>query len=50
MLRRGLAIPMVLVTHDLDEAAMLADRISICSIVAARCRPGTPEEVLTTPE
>ena len=28
-LRRDLAMPMVLVTHDLDEAAMLADRMSI---------------------
>jgi molybdate transport system ATP-binding protein len=26
-LRRGLAIPMVLVTHDLEEAALLADRL-----------------------
>ncbi|MGE0358346.1 MAG: ABC transporter ATP-binding protein [Burkholderiales bacterium] len=28
-LRRDLAMPMVLVTHDLDEAAMLSDRMSI---------------------
>jgi len=28
-LRRDLAMPVVLVTHDLDEAAMLADRMSI---------------------
>ena len=28
-LRRDLAMPMVLVTHDLDEAAMLADRMCI---------------------
>jgi molybdate transport system ATP-binding protein len=29
MLRRDLAMPVVLVTHDLDEAAMLADRMCI---------------------
>jgi molybdate transport system ATP-binding protein len=29
MLRRDLAMPIVLVTHDLDEAAMLADRMCI---------------------
>ena len=28
-LRRDLAVPMVLVTHDLEEAALLADRMSI---------------------
>ena len=28
-LRRGLAIPMILVTHDLEEAAMLADRLAL---------------------
>jgi molybdate transport system ATP-binding protein len=28
-LRRDLAMPMVLITHDLDEAAMLADRMCI---------------------
>ena len=36
-LRQRLKIPIVLVTHDLEEAAALADRWS-CSITAGRCR------------
>lgn len=47
-LRADLAIPMLLVTHDLDEARMLADRMVIlhrgCTLQA-----GTPDEVLTRP-
>jgi molybdate transport system ATP-binding protein len=47
-LRRGLDMPVVLVTHDLDEAVMLADRM----VVLHRGRTlqaGTPEEVTTRP-
>ena len=42
-LRRTLAMPIVLVTHDLDEAAMLADRIGVMS-----ARPGVIIEVVET--
>jgi len=47
-LRRGLEMPVVLVTHDLDEAVMLADRL----VVLYRGRTlqsGTPQEVTTRP-
>ncbi len=48
-LRRELAIPMILVTHDLDEAAMLADQI--CVIHQGKTlQQGTPEHVLYKPK
>ncbi len=47
-LRRTLAMPIVLVTHDLDEAAMLADRM--CILHRGRTlQIGTPHEVMTRP-
>lgn len=33
LLRRAIQVPVVLVTHDLDEAAMLADRLCCCIAV-----------------
>ncbi|RKZ87169.1 MAG: ABC transporter [Gammaproteobacteria bacterium] len=48
-LRRGLNMPIVLVTHDLDEAAMLAD--SMCVIHQGKTlQQGTPEQVLYRPD
>jgi molybdate transport system ATP-binding protein len=47
-LRRTLAMPIVLVTHDLDEAAMLADRM--CILHRGRTlQIGSPHEVMTRP-
>ena len=47
-LRRTLAMPIVLVTHDLDEAAMLADRM--CILHHGRTlQIGSPHEVMTRP-
>jgi molybdate transport system ATP-binding protein len=47
-LRRDLAMPMVLVTHDLDEAAMLADRL--CILHRGRTlQSGPPHEVMARP-
>jgi len=47
-LRRTLAMPIVLVTHDLDEAAMLADRM--CILYRGRTlQIGTPHDVMTKP-
>jgi molybdate transport system ATP-binding protein len=47
-LRRMLAMPIVLVTHDLDEAAMLADRM--CILYRGRTlQIGTPHDVMTKP-
>jgi molybdate transport system ATP-binding protein len=47
-LRQTLAMPIVLVTHDLDEAAMLADRM--CILYRGRTlQIGTPHEVMTKP-
>ncbi len=47
-LRRSLDIPCVLVTHDLDEAAMLADRLAILWR-GKTLQIGTPDEVLRRP-
>lgn len=47
-LRRGLNIPIVLVTHDLDEARRLADRIAVIHR-GRTLQTGPPEEVLTRP-
>jgi len=47
-LRRQLDMPVILVTHDLDEAAMLAD--SLCVIhQGTTLQQGTPETVLFQP-
>ena len=47
-LRRSLAIPIILVTHDFDEAARLADRM--CLLHRGRVvQTGTPQEVLARP-
>jgi len=47
-LRRRLAVPTVLVTHDLDEARLLADRL--CLLDAGRIlQQGTPESVAAAP-
>ncbi|NOQ94367.1 MAG: ATP-binding cassette domain-containing protein [Methylophaga sp.] len=48
-LRRQLDMPVILVTHDLDEAAMLAD--SLCVIhQGATLQQGSPEDVLFRPD
>ncbi len=47
-LRRTLALPIVLVTHDLDEASMLADRMTILHR-GRTLQTGTPREVMTRP-
>ena len=47
-LRRDLAIPMLLVSHDVDEVARLADRL--CIMDQGRvCLIGRPDEVLAEP-
>lgn len=47
-LRRELAIPVVLVTHDLDEARQLADRLIVLHHGRV-LQEGPPEEVLLRP-
>ena len=47
-LRRGLDMPVVLVTHDLDEAIMLADRMAVLHR-GRTLQTGTPDEVTTRP-
>ena len=48
-LRRSLEIPIILVTHDLEEAQALADRLSI--VHAGRTlQTGTPDDVRLRPE
>jgi molybdate transport system ATP-binding protein len=47
-LRRALKIPMILVTHDLHEAAMLADRMCILRR-GKTLQMGSPIEVMTRP-
>lgn len=47
-LRRVLKMPVILVTHDLDEAAMLADRMVVLHRGRA-LQSGAPEEVTTRP-
>ncbi|MGF1593871.1 MAG: ABC transporter ATP-binding protein [Kiloniellaceae bacterium] len=48
VLRRSLNMPVVLVTHDLDEAAMLADRIAVLHR-GRTLQTGTPEEITQRP-
>jgi molybdate transport system ATP-binding protein len=47
-LRRELELPIILVTHDLDEARMLADRM-VQLHHGINLQSGTPEEVLQRP-
>jgi molybdate transport system ATP-binding protein len=47
-LRRVLSMPVVLVTHDLDEATMLADRMAVLHR-GRTLQTGTPEDVTTRP-
>jgi molybdate transport system ATP-binding protein len=47
-LRQGLAIPMLLVSHDLEEVARLADRIALLDQGKIRLT-GAPEAVLSHP-
>ena len=47
-LRHELDIPMVLVTHDLDEARQLADRMVVLHR-GSSLQEGTPEQLLTQP-
>jgi len=47
-LRRGLNMPVILVTHDLDEAAMLADRMTVLHH-GRTLQTGRPDEVTTRP-
>lgn len=47
-LRRELSIPIVLVTHDLDEARMLADRMVLLHH-GVSLQSGPPEEIMTRP-
>ncbi len=47
-LTRNLNIPVILVTHDLDEACMLANRISVLH-KGATLQTGTPDEVMNHP-
>ena len=47
-LRRSLALPIVLVTHDLDEAALLSDRMTILHR-GRTLQTGPPREVMTRP-
>lgn len=47
-MRRRLSMPVILVTHDLDEASMLADRM--CLLHRGRTlQQGAPVEVMTRP-
>jgi len=48
-LRRVLDMPVILVTHDLDEAAMLADRLAVLHRGRV-LQIGAPEEVAVKPE
>jgi molybdate transport system ATP-binding protein len=48
LLRRRLAMPIVLVTHDLDEAMMLADRMALLEH-GRILQCGSPDEVVSRP-
>lgn len=48
-LRRDLQMPVILVTHDLEEAVMLADRLTILSR-GRTLQAGVPVEVMTRPD
>ena len=49
VLRQSLAIPMILVTHDLEESNLLADRIALLH-KGVILQTGTPEFVAAHPE
>jgi molybdate transport system ATP-binding protein len=48
-LRRDLQMPVILVTHDLEEAVMLADRLTILSH-GRTLQTGVPVDVMTRPD
>jgi molybdate transport system ATP-binding protein len=48
LLRRSIGIPMILVTHDLGEAAALADRLCVLH-QGTTLQTGSPQEVLNRP-
>lgn len=48
ILRRNIKIPILLVTHDLDEAAMLADRLTVLH-KGKTLQYGVPAEILRHP-
>ncbi|MFT4606430.1 MAG: molybdate transport system ATP-binding protein [Urechidicola sp.] len=48
ILRRNIKIPILLVTHDLDEAAMLADRLTVLH-KGKTLQHGVPAEILRHP-
>lgn len=48
-LRRSLDMPIVLVTHDLDEAAMLADTMTVIHH-GKTLQQGTPEQLMYQPD
>ena len=48
-LRRDLAMPVILVTHDLDEALKLADRMTVLS-QGRTLQSAAPVEVMTKPD
>ncbi len=48
-LRRSLAMPIILVTHDLEESALLADRIALLH-KGEILQTGTPEHVSAHPQ
>ena len=48
-LRRELSIPVVLVTHDLDEALLLADRMTVL-YHGRTLQSGVPFEIVTRPD
>jgi len=47
-LRKGLSIPMLLVTHDVDEVSKLADRLCVLDQGEVRAT-GTPRDILRDP-
>ena len=48
-LRRGLRMPIILVTHDLDEASMLADRLCVLS-QGHTLQTAAPDKLINQPD